>query len=354
MRMRKKILLILILLGCICQVGWAADLFYTGSIGIDSIRADVDLQDTGSVTLVFTLSNQGSAPETVTVEYWNTSTPLYARSALVRNPVLFQAGEQQSFTVRYMEAIREQEPKTFALDPTLLFNGAFSPRTAGEYTVTLVLPAGVKTLLTSNKAYQSQSTTGEGRVQYTWRFEDEFPTILTVKWTSLGIDMVITKGVSPQIITEQNRALWVEITVQNRGERSVDNLTISDNFAPSDYEALEPTPEFFSPDLNISDSRVIWRKNLGVLNPGEMERATYSVKYIGNLSLYHVIYLPPTSAYQNGVLVGISNGVSVTPNPTITAGERQLSPTVTPLTGWIVVIALIVTGLLAFWRRRED
>lgn len=352
--MMKKVLLILILLGCICEASGAADLFYTGSIGIDSIRAEVDLLDTGSVTLVYTLSNRGSAPETVTVEYWNTPTPLYDGNALTRNPVLFRVGEQQSFVVRYREIIREQEPKTFTLDPTLLFNGAFPPSTVGEYTVTLTLPHGVKTLLISNKGYQSKSTTGEGRVQYVWRFEEDYSTALTVKWTSLGIDLVITKDISPQTINEQNRALRVEITVQNRGERSVNDLTLSDNFIPSDYEAIEPMSEFFSPDLNRSDPRVIWRKIIGILSPGETKRITYSVRYIGNLSLYHVIDLPPTSAYQNSILVGISNAVSVTLNPVTTAGEQQSSLTVTPLTIWMVVVALLVVGLFVSSRGRRE
>jgi hypothetical protein len=284
----------------------------------------------------------------------NTSTPLYIGNVLVRNPVPFRAGEQQSFVVRYREAIRDQEPKTFTLDPTLLFDGAFAPGTAGEYTVTLTLPPGVKTLLTSNKGYQSQSTTGEGRVQYVWRFEEDYGTALTVKWTSLRIDLVITKSISPQTITEQNRALRVEITVQNRGERNVDNLTLSDNFIPSDYEAIEPMSEFFSPDLNRSDPRVIWRKPLGILSPGETKRVTYSVRYIGNLSLYHMSDLPPTSAYQNGIVVGISNAVSVILNPVTAAGEQQPSSTVTPLPIWMVVVALLVAGLFAFMRKKRD
>jgi hypothetical protein len=352
--MMKRLLLILIFLGCICPTVWAADLFYNGSIGIDSIRADVDLQDTGSVTLVYTLSNRGSAPETVTVEYWNTSIPLYIGNAPVRNPVPLRAGERQSFVVQYRQEIRAQEPKTFTLDPTLLFNGAFTPGTIGEYTVALVLPDGVKALLTSNKGYQSRSTTDKGRVQYGWKFGDDYPTVLTVKWPSTGIDLVLTKSVSPQTITEQNRALRVEITVQNQGVGSVDNLTLSDDFVPSDYEAIEPKSEFFSSDLNRSDPRVIWRKNVGVLNPGETKRAMYSVKYLGNLSLYTFIDLPPTSAYQNRILVGVSNSVSVHPNPATAAGEQQPSPTVTPLPREIVLVAIFVTGLFATLRKRRE
>jgi hypothetical protein len=352
--MIKNLLLTIILLGWICQAVGAADLFYSGNIGIDSIQADVDLRDAGSVTIVYSLSNQGDAPETVTVEYWNTSNSLYVGNAPVRNPVLFRAGEHQSFIVRYRETIREQEPKTFTLDPTLLFNGAFAPGTAGEYTVSLVLPAGVKALLTSSKGFQSKGTTGDGRVQYTWKFENEYPTQLTVKWTTLEIDLEVTKDVSPPTITEQNRVLKMEITVQNLGEERVDNLTLSDNYVPSNYEAIEPMSEFFSPDLNVSDPRVIWKRNLGALNPGETKRVTYSVKYIGNLSIYSIINLPPTGVYWNGTLVGISNAVPVSLSPAPAAGEEPPSPTVTPLAGWMVVMALIVTGLFAFSRQRRE
>lgn len=352
--MKKQFLpLIVILLVGICQTGGAADLFYTGSIGIDSIRADVDLRDTGSVTLVYTLSNRGSAPETVTVEYWNTSIPLYIGNVPVQNPVLFRAGEQKSFVVRYGEVIRDLEPRTFRLDPTLLFNEAFAPVEAGEYTITLLLPSGVKALLTSNKEYQSQSTTGEGRVQYVWRFENDYPTALTVKWTSLGIDLAITKEISPQKITEQNRALRVEITVENRGEIRVDNLTLSDDFIPSDYEALEPGSEFFSPDLNRSDPRVIWRKHIGGLDPQKTTRAEYSITYIGNLSQSPVIHLPPTRAYQGGILVGVSNAVSLQPTIITAPGEEPSPPTTTSLTESLAIGALIVSGFLAFGRKRR-
>jgi hypothetical protein len=62
---------------CTVQTACSADLFYGGAVGIDSILAEVNLQETGSVTITYTLSNQGAGSERMTLEYWDSSASLY-------------------------------------------------------------------------------------------------------------------------------------------------------------------------------------------------------------------------------------------------------------------------------------
>ncbi len=174
------------------------------------------------------------------------------------------------------------------------------------------------------------------------------------KWTSLGIDLDVTKSVSPQAITERNRDLKIEITVQNRGEMGVDNLTLSDDFVPSHFEAIEPRSEFYTPDSNRSDPRVIWRKDLGDIKAGERKRVSYTIRYIGSLSQPYDIKLTPTAVFQKGTLVGISNAVRVSlAAPTATTGQEPPQKS-TPFNVEVVVLAITVVVVgYPFMRNRK-
>jgi hypothetical protein len=244
------------------------------------------------------------------------------------------------------------EPKTFTLDPTLLFDGKYNPNTVGESTIRVVLPKGVRSFISATRAFSARDETGEGRIRYEWRSKNEYPTPLTLKWTSFEIDLEVTKRVSSQTITEQNRNVIIEITVQNKGKDRVSNLSLSDNFVPSNFMAIKPLSEFFTLDTNTSDPRVFWWKDLGTLQPGEMKRISYSVRYIGILSQTYDIELTPTVIYQDGILVGVSNAVSIGLTAPIPASEHMTPQTTTPLSPIAGILAVGIAGVSALAIRR--
>jgi hypothetical protein len=349
--MTKKLLYGIILVACMCQAAGAADLFYSGAIDIDTIHADVDIRDTASVTITYTLVNGGAAPEQADVEFWDPSKQLTLGNAPVRNPLRFEAGEKKTVFVSYIAEVTGDEPMLFALDPTLLFDGTYHPGRTGEIVISMVMPKGVKNIISANREFSSKRISDDGRVQYEWIFRDEYPTMLTVKWTSLAVDLKITKSASSQAITEQNRDLHIDISVSNQGDKEVTNLSLSDNFVPSDFEAIEPISEFYIPGLNTSDPRLFWSTNLGSLPPGDARTVSYSVRYIGPVAQTYDLTLSPATGYMDGTLVAISNPLTVSlvaPTPPV---EGETAEPATPLSPVLAVFALLMAMIVILLRR---
>jgi hypothetical protein len=348
----RKLIFGIIFLTCMCQMAGAADLFYTGAIDIDTIHADVDIRDTASVTITYTLSNRGAETEQVDVEFWDSSKQLSTGNVIIQDPLRLEPGEEKTVSIKYTADLTGDEPKLFSLDPTLLFDGTYHPRKTGEIVISVVMPEGVKNIISTNREFRSKRISDDGRLGYEWRSIDAYPTTLTLKWTSLAANLKITKSVSSQSITEQNRDLQVDISVHNEGDTEVVNLSLSDNFIPSDFEAIEPMSEFSIPDLNMSDPRLFWGTNLGTISPGEIRTTSYSVRYIAPLSQSFDLILSPATGYMDGTMVAISNPVTVSLEAPTPAAAGETAEPASALSPFVAVFAFIMTIIVISLLRR--
>ena len=148
----------------------------------------------------------------------------------------------------------------------------------------------------------------------------------------------------------------IEVTIQNKGEHDVSNISLVDSFFPGTFEAVEPLDEFELKESDMSDPHLFWTKQISSLKPGETKVYAYSVK-IRNLGLE--TRLGALSVLVNGIPVGVSNDIILyselgeeTPKPEPSAKGKFATVYLIIIIGAVALIR-IIAGTLAIRRRRK-
>jgi len=305
--MKKTIIGILVL--CLADTA-SASLFYGGNVSIESITADIVIDDSANVAVGYVLVNEGGKAESVSLGSPE-STDLWEGNAKLSNPVVFGANESKTLESTYAGEVKGDATKTFSFDPKITINNKSSSKSVEEYLVKILLPKGVEGIIWSNKGYLS-SGIENGRASYLWAESDVYPTTLTIKWSTLGVSLSAEKNASPQKITEPGQAITVGIVLENRGVKVVDGILLTDDYVPSDFEAVEPREDFILDGDNSSEPHLFWIKRIDPLQPGERRAFSYSVRYVGDVSQIHGFSLKPVTVTVGGHLVAVSNEVLMT------------------------------------------
>jgi uncharacterized repeat protein (TIGR01451 family) len=288
------------------------ELFYTGSIHIDSIIADIVIDKDATISIEYALANSGNAKEQINLGFLSPSAKLYSDDKQLSNPVLFKAGEKKTIKVTYKSAISGEVTKTFSFNlGDITFNGKPNSNRCGEFVADIKLPKGIKKIIWSNKEPYGYKTDKNGFVVYTWQEADRYPTMLGIKWSTLDINLGVAKSASPEKITRANETIIVSIIVENNGNNELANVVLTDNYLPSEFEGVSPKEEFSIPQVNGSDPRLVWVKKIASLKPKERKTISYSLKYIGDVSKVYNFDLKQSVVTVDGHLAGVSNAVSI-------------------------------------------
>jgi hypothetical protein len=272
--------------------------------------------------------------------------------------VVFDPGEVKELQIQYQDVIDGTLLQSYVLDPGLTFNGKPNAARVNEFTVQVVLPPGIDSLLGANKDYIQEATQADGRMAYTWQQFDQYPTPLSVRWTVIEADLRLEKSATPQEITESNQEVEVQIVVENLGDTALEGLTLRDDYVPSDYEAAAEDEYLALQTYEASDPRLVWQVEIERLEPGESQTFHYRLRYIGDVSGPIHFNLKPCAALSEGVLVAVSNPVSM---------QKVGSPEAAPAaarslaTAWPLILLAFLAGLgvamvvmaVVFARRRK-
>lgn len=365
--MKHRIAIILgscLLVSLAAQSVTAQDLFYTGAIIIGDIEVILDVESEAVVSAEYVLTNRGDVEESITLgvpereaSFWEADVPL-------SGPITFQAGETKTIRVRYTTLVEGAGTLTLSFTPAMTLNGAFHPEPPARVSVTVWLPEGVQKILHSNKEMTRHPPNENGRVAYSWEEFNLYPTSLTILWSTQPIDLSLEKSTSPSRIEDLDQHITVQLVIKNLGEVAITDIVLMDDFVPSEFEAVEPEEEFWVPEVEESDPHLYWAKRIDELQPGEEMTVQYVLKYIGDTSMVHTIQLKPCRVTAGGLLVGVSDRVSLYQRVGVTIGtekeiEEPVEEAVTPPPWLLIVIlgaafgfGLILLSVFIAWRRR--
>jgi uncharacterized repeat protein (TIGR01451 family) len=302
---KRMVAMILILLGTLYpfRVALANDLFYVGDIFIYYMNIRVEADDEAVVNVVYLLANRGSAEEEVDLKFAQSPVSLQVEGEELSNPVVFRSGESKYVYLTYNLDITGDTTKMLCLDPTLLFNGKPNNQPTQALLIEILLPEGVSALAWSNQEPDEEYFLGS-RKFYSWSGAGIYPTTLCLKWSTLQVELSVEKKASPQEITAPDQVINLEITVQNKGDAVVNNISLIDQYIVSEFEAVEPSEEF-----GEQETMLFWIKNIDSLGPGETKTLAYSVKYTGLSPDSYEFDLSPCLVTVDGYLVSVSNKV---------------------------------------------
>jgi hypothetical protein len=328
----------------------SAQLFYTGGVQIDSLSARLDVTTAATVSVEYKLVNHGTAAEALNLTVFPSDAQVTIGGANLTNPVAFEAGQTKELTLLYSIELPSGDFQRIQFAPMLFFNDMASAHRIKSYRVELVLPQGVDRLVSSSLAYDS-STIRDGRPVFTWAKDNIYPVTLDVCWTTLDVDIAAVKKATPSSLTSAGEIVQVEITIQNKGDSEVTDITLIDSFFPGAFQAVEPLDDFKLVQPEMSDPRLYWQKDIDRLEAGESRTYTYSVNVT---ALGLETRLDPVSVLVNGIPVAVSNDIVLYSELGGGAGEGgpRGFPMLYFIIGAAVLVAIIVSVFVARSRKK--
>lgn len=330
-----KIVSVLIMAWCLVQTASASGLFYDGNVTAESINANIVIDTNALISVEYTLVNEGDEDENIVLGFNGKNETVFIKQK-----------EKKTINLTYTATVDGDVTKIFSFNPILTFNGKPNSKRVNTIFSEIVLPSGIQKIIWTNKNYASKGVNTNGRVYYSWADSDIYPTTVIVKWSTLDVDLNIIKDASPQEIKLPNQTISIKIIIENKGGKEVNNITLTDDYVPSEFEAIEPIDEFFMSGGNTSDPRLFWKKNIDKLSPNEVKNITYSIKYIGDISQIYNFELKPCVLLVNGNLIGVSNEVTISRMVGVGAGKEKTETPEFPITYLIIIIVIIVIGLI--------
>jgi len=317
MKKRKDIIawLLVFIVGIIffgTQNAHGSEYFYQGDITIDSVNGKVNVNNnTARVSFQYSLINEGDKQEVVNLNSFVPSAEIFIGYRRLTTSLIFRPNERKIINVSYFTPIKNSGSlKALSIDPIITFNDKINSRPVNTFTVKILLPSGIKNIITSNKEYSGKGVEG-GRVFYLWREKNVYPTTLTVKWSTLDINLNIVKNAFPQKITKPNQKITVGLTIENKGNEDVNNIILIDNYNPYEFEPVSPLDEFVETENIRSDPRLLWTKKIEKIKLNEVKTVSYSIKYIGDTEQIYDFNLKPCTVLFNNQLVAVSNEVTL-------------------------------------------
>ena len=344
----------------------AQELFYTGNVSMDSIVADVVIEETASVNLEYVLKNHSASEETVDLGFLQTGAGMKIEGVEILNPVVFDANEEKILVVSYTAEVLGGATKAFSFNPSdLTFNNSANANRTQDFFAQILLPDGIKKIVWANKEPYADSANENGRIFYTWQKTDSYATALSIKFSTLDIDLDVLKSVSPDKITDANQTIVFQITVENKGERELMNILLTDDYELGEFEVASNENDFRIPDINESEPRLLWVKEIDSISPGEKLIFSYSLKYLGDVSRVYNMRLNSCIVSVDGHLAGASNEPVLSkvvglknvdeespPEPEETEenkGENGIPLEVDYSLASIVLLFVVVVGFLGFF-----
>jgi len=283
--------------------------FYEGSILIDSIQLQIDIKQDAQVEAEYVLVNTSKEIVQVSLNHDNSNTSLAQGELALEDPVAFGPGEVITISLTSNLMIEGDVSKSITFDPNLLFDSMRHGQVVNTYSIKVLLPPGVQRLISEFQVGATRENNPDDRILYTWEYFSLYPTTFHVIWSELGADLRVQKQIEPLNITEPDQELHVTLSLMNDGDETVTGINLMDDLDPAEYEPIEPLDDFTLVSDADSDPRLYWQADLETLAPGETRTFEYAVRYIGDVSMIHGMWIKPCVARVDGHMVATSNPV---------------------------------------------
>ena len=334
----------LLFLGVKTSCAEAQGTYYDGNIVVDSIHASIIIDQDAALRAEYTLINRGDTDEEIELDHPSPTVILTIKDEELVNPLSLKPYEEVLVAATDTIPVGPSPYQTVTFIPSLLFNGMRNAERAKEFKVQFTMPEGVEQIVGSNTEWTSTSFNDSGRLTLSWESYDRYPTMLSISWTTLDVDLYVSKTASPVRIENPEDVITVVVTIENRGEQIVEGIVLSDDFFPREFEPVEPQGSFTLTSSIESDPHIFWRQEILRLEPGQEESFTYQVRSLLSDQTVDDILLKPCQVRVEGILVAASNQ-SVVINDIGSISPKDQVPAAIAVPTWPIIL-LILGSLL--------
>lgn len=260
--------------------------FYSGRISIENIRGEIIInkENRPELNFVVDLAGKISDNEEVSIGFRGGKASLTREQRLKIEPVYSITGEKDP-------------TKSIKVDLVPLINGQVPDKQIGSSQIKVVLPEDY-TFIRANKPFEV-SREGVNTILL-YKEARKYLTPLLIVFNTNGMGLSIEKTVVTGSIKKGNVTFILDIT--NTGTKPLDEILLEDNLDPRDFSAQGE--EFTLYQGEINDQRLLWKRKIPSLSPGEKLKIEYTVQASHDIN---AVSLDAAKATVNGVLVGVSN-----------------------------------------------
>lgn len=287
--------------------------FYEGGLRMVDETFDVKIGATSAeVTVDYTLHNQGSASETVTLTFPGA----LKKYTLMRDGVAFSGSltlaPSLSTTLRLSYILPlASDVRSLELHPEVLFNGLADGERIDMVKGTLSLPEGA--VLQSLPNGFSDAGIVDGMHQYVYSASTLYQPSFSFAWFASDLHLSVTREVSR--VRAEGDTLMVTTIVQNTGDEAVRDILVQDSFLQANYV---PVSEGFTLLASAFEPAYVWNATLASLGAGEEKTFTYSLQVTNEVNLRTM----PLVVFVGGQVVASVDGDFITLGPSL---DEQLA-----------------------------
>ena len=266
----KIVTLLLLIFVTAVRIANAID-FYTGSVMLKSLKADVDIASSANIILNYTLIGN----EKVSLNFQNVpdSAEIIIDGQRYSKKFDLEINGEISVVIKYNFDVGTDAIRQFTLDPNILFNDMVNSNRIGNYFVKIKMPAGVIELLSSSENPTSIDI-GQGRKTFFWEKTNAYASTLDIKWSSLNINLDVERIVPADI----NDEFTVKNVIRNNGN-GVSNVKLVQSFLETDFDPVFPLNDFERIQAG-NDRRLEWKKEISSISNGDVKEISYKLKVL--------------------------------------------------------------------------
>lgn len=266
---------------------------YKGPVRITRVEGKVAIDEKGNPAVKLEIQLMNSADRTESISFGLPGAEPQKISVEPKQPQVISVTPAIEITGR------DQPTRSVRLDLSPSINGGVPDVRIEEVLLQLELPSNIK-LIRSNKPLQVEQSAGNSI--YRLQQSKVYLTNWTLVFNTEGLAVSIDKKISPARI--EKGEVTVTLKVTNTGTGALKEILLEDNFDSRDFSG--EGNEFSTYQGKENDSRLIWKRTIPSLSPGE----SVSISFKINAKLpVRKTSLTAAKATVKGTLVGVSNKI---------------------------------------------
>ncbi len=220
----------------------------------------------------------------------------------------------------YSTPIKGKKSKHFQYMPNMKIGKEFMLSKVNKYFVTMELPPEAKHIINTS-VKPTKVTNKNGKIICKFEQLNAYVMPISVKWTELDVDVVVSK----QVRRYPGNRLQVIVTVKNKGNKAVKNLLLTDDYPELSAKRYRGEKNIRKVTPADRSTRVVWTKKCN-LAPKQRKVFKYNIVIQGSGTS-----IPSTVATVNNEMVAIAQHSIFyeIPAPTLSLGTAFALPS-----GW--------------------
>lgn len=297
-----KVIILLIIITCLSGFTSFAQnespksnqVFYSGNIYINKVSGKISLYENKEpeISMELQLLNKENKMEDFSIGF---------RQGIAVRDKIDKSGTlnlKPAFTIDNKKGIVQK----IEIDLTPLINNQIPAQTIGSLEFQVNLPENYM-LIRANKPFKLSKSDHGTTLLFNER--NKYLTPLVLVYNTSGMGVSIEKTVTSGKISKG--PVTFKLKIVNTGKKELYNILMEDNFDPRDFSASGT--EFSDYKGDVNDSRIIWKKNIPFLKPGESTELSYTLN--ANFEVKDVSLNSTKATVDKNILIGVSNKISL-------------------------------------------